>query len=299
MKRVMLLISVVALLLTGLVVVADMESEHPRDQPILVAFDMGFAPFHYYNEQNEPVGYSIDLVKEIARRLDRPGIEVLDVNWSGIFAGLFAEKYEMVIGGVGITHERAENLDYTEPIMTLVDGVAIRPADKDTITSLETLAGHKLGVNAGSTSDTWATENESKYGFQVSRFDKVSDAFMALKTLKIDIVLTDSPVVVERAKEDPGVYQADIAVALETDWGALHVLGTGACFRIGDPYRYEVERAIEGMKLDGTLQKIMAPYFGYPGFPNDANVVYPGYGTPGVRGYEPLAYHEPIFLDEE
>lgn len=299
MKRVVLLISVIALLLTGLVVFADMEDEHPSDQPISVAFDMGFTPFHYYNEQNEPVGYSIDLVKEIARRLGRPGIEVLDVNWSGIFAGLFAEKYEMVIGGVGITHERAESMDYTEPIMTLVDGVAIRPEHKDTITSLETFAGHKLGVNAGSTSDGWATENQEKYGFKVSRFDKVADAFMALKTKKIDIVLADSPVVAERAKEDPAIYQAAIAVAAYADWGALHILGTGGCFRIGDPYRYEVERAIEGMKLDGALQKIMEPYFGYPGFPNDANVVYPGYGTPGIRGWEPLAYHEPIFLDEK
>jgi len=299
MKRLVLLISLIALLMTGLVLFADMEDEHPSDQPMLIPADMGFIPFHYYNEKNEPVGYTIDLVTEVARRLGRPGIEIMDVNWSGIFAGLFAKKYEMVIGGVGITHERAASMDYTEPIMTLVDGVAIRPEDKDVITSLESFAGYKLGVNAGSTSDTWATSKQEEYGFKISRFDKVADAFMALKTRKIDIVLTDSPVVVERAKADPDVYQAAISVALETNWGALRILGTGACFRIGDPYRFEVEKAIEGMKLDGTLQKIMEPYFGYPGFPNDANIVYPGYGTPGLRGYEPLNYHEPIFLDEE
>ena len=57
MKRVVLLISVVALLLTGLVAFADLEDEHPSDQPLKFPADMGYVPFHFYDDDHQAQGY--------------------------------------------------------------------------------------------------------------------------------------------------------------------------------------------------------------------------------------------------
>jgi len=299
MKRVMLLISVVALLLTGLVVVADMESEHPSDQPLKFPADMGYVPFHFYDSEHQPQGYTIDLMTEVARRLGRPGITVVDVNWSGIFAGLFSGKYELIMGGMYITDERAEMMDITEPIMSLFNGVAIRTEDADKVTCVEDLEGIKLGVPTGSQQDEWATANQSKYGFEVTRFDKSADGVLALRTKKVDAYMASTPTVRVFVDDEPTLVAAPFVLQpASTGWGVLNTLGTGAGFRKGDPYRYEVEKVIEGMKLDGTLQKIFAKWVTKPAPGNYCNIVFPGYGTPGIRAYEPEAYHIPIFAPE-
>jgi len=301
MKRLLSFILIAVVFGLGVPVVnADMEEEHPSNKPLQFPADMGFIPFHYYNEKHEPEGFTIDEMTEIARRLGRPGIEVLNVNWSGIFAGLFAKKYELVLGGVGITHERAESMDFTEPIISLTASPAMRIEDLEKIKSIKDFKGLRIGVNAGSTSDTWATNSKDTYGFQVVRFDKIADAVLALKTRKIEVVIADTPTVTAFAKEDPSrVAPARFTVAIATDWGVLNVEGTGGAFRKGDPYRYEVEKAIEGMKLDGTLQKIVEKWIGKAEPDNYCNIVFPGYGTPGLRAYEPDAYHIPIFAPKK
>ena len=301
MKHLLSFILIAVMLGFGAQVVnADMEAEHPRNKPMLIPADMGFVPFHYYNKQKQPEGFTIDMVTEIAKRLGRPGIEILNVNWSGIFAGLFAKKYEMVIGGVGITHERAESMDITEPIQTLTGAPAVRTEDLAKIKSPKDFKGLIVGVNTGSTSDTWATENKATIGFEIMRFDKVADAVLALKAKKIHVVVTDMPTVAAFVKEDPSrVAQPPFTVGLTTDWGVVNVEGTGGCFRKGDPYRYQVEAAIEGMKLDGTLQKLVGKWIVKPAPDNYCNIVYPGYGTPGIRAYEPEAYHMPIFAPKK
>lgn len=301
LKRLTILLLTMSLIVLGFsgLSAADMEKEHPTDKPLKIPADMGYRPYHYYNEQHEPEGYTIDLVREIARRLGRPGVKVIDVNWSGIFAGLFSKKYEMVIGGVNITHGRADKLDFTEPIMTQFQGFAVRCEDKEDVNSVEDLKGLKMGSNSGSAQDKWATENKNKYGFKLSRFDKIADAVMALQTRKIDVVIADKPTTVAFTEDRPNLCVTPINLAPATDWGVTNLIGTGAAFRQGDPFRDKVEKVLEGMKLDGTLQEIMEPYFGKPSSSDYANIVYPGYGTPGIKAYEPESYHKPIFDVEE
>jgi len=299
MKRLVLLISLIALLMTGLVLFADMEDEHPSDQPLKFPADMGYVPFHFYDDEHQPQGYTIDLMTEVARRLGRPGIELVDVNWSGIFAGLFARKYELIMGGMYITNERAEMMDITEPIMSLFNGVAIRTKDADKITCVEDLGGLNLGVPTGSQQDEWATANRSKYGFEVTRFDKSADGVLALRTNKVDAYMASTPTVRVFVGDEPSLVPAPFVLQpASTGWGVLNILGTGAAFRKGDPYRYEVEKVIEGMKLDGTLQGIFAKWVTTPSPGNYCNIVFPGVGTPGIRAYEPEAYHIPIFAPE-
>lgn len=302
MKRIIIVVLTIGLISVGVTsIAASMEKEHPSDEPLKIPADMGFRPYHYWNEQNEPEGYTIDLVRELADRLGRPGIKVIDVNWSGIFSGLFAKKYEMIIGGCHVTQDRAARMDFTEPIKAIEMSFAVRAEDKDEYKSLEDFEGKKLAANSGSVEGEWVTNKEhvSKYGYTPTTTDKTPDGVLAVKTGKIDIFLAHKSVVKEFTEERDSLTVLPFNVSPETDWGVLNVDGSAAAFRKGDPYRYEVEKALEGMKLDGTLQKLVAKWFGEPSSANYANVVFPGYGTPGVRAFEPENYHKPIFADEK
>lgn len=272
-------------------VMAFDNKEHPKGKPLKLPFDMGYVPFHYYNEKNEAVGFGIEVSRELARRLGRPGLEVVDVNWSGIFAGLFAKQYEAITFTLNITEDRSKMMDYTEPFMNSGLKMICRKGEAEKFRSPADFRGFKIGVNSGSVADTWVTENNSTYGFEVIRFDKVDEAVLALMTKKSDGVLAQIATMSTFVKEKPGLANAFV-ISPVTNFGLGHA-GYGIAVRPGDPYRDEIEKVLEGMKLDGTLQKLMVPYFGKPAPDDYANIVFTGYGVPGLKAYRPNAYHEP------
>jgi len=55
--------------------------------------------------------------------------------------------------------------------------------------------------------------------------------------------------------------------------------------------RKTIENAIECMKLDGTIAKFHEKWFGIKPAPGSAAVtVFPGYGVPGMAGYDPTEH---------
>ena len=57
---------------------------------LVVAADVGFAPHVMAKPSGGFEGYNVDMVNEIGRRLGME-VEIVDQEWSGIFAGLNAK----------------------------------------------------------------------------------------------------------------------------------------------------------------------------------------------------------------
>ena len=53
------------------------------------------------------------MIKEVAKRIGRPGVEIVDINFSGLFAALFSKRIEFTVNPLNITAERAERMLYT------------------------------------------------------------------------------------------------------------------------------------------------------------------------------------------
>ena len=67
---------------------------HPQDEAFKGAVDMGYVPFAFKDETGEVQGFAVDMANALAEELGRPGAEIVDVQWSGIFSALFTEKIE-------------------------------------------------------------------------------------------------------------------------------------------------------------------------------------------------------------
>jgi ABC-type amino acid transport substrate-binding protein len=80
---------------------------------ISFAMSGGYPPFNYY-EGEELTGFDVEIGKEIANIL---GVEykAVTTDWSGIIAGLKAERYDGIFGSMAITEERKEEVDFTDP----------------------------------------------------------------------------------------------------------------------------------------------------------------------------------------
>ncbi|MFO7545459.1 MAG: transporter substrate-binding domain-containing protein [Trueperaceae bacterium] len=281
LTRASVLLAAITLMASSLVFAQG--SDHPNDQPLRVAADVGFAPFAYTLASGETVGFAVDVGAEIANRLGRPGVEIIDVNFSAIFAGLFAKRYEFIIAPTNITEERSLEMLFAEPYMETGLGFLVRNAD--TMASLEDLAGKVVTVNNGSVSDTWATENAERYGFTVQRYDKNADGVEAVVINRAFANIADLPASQYAATQNPAV-KVDYVEYLNRNFG--HV------FRNDDvEFRNQVECIVEGMKLDGTMAELHQEWFGdMPGVHTAMNTVWVGYGAPGFRGYE-LTPHQP------
>ena len=256
------------------------EADHPANKPMVVGSDFGVAPWMVRGTAG-PEGFGVDLMTEIARRLGRPGFEIKDIPFSGLFAALFAKQIEFTANPLNITAERAERMLYTEPFFATGNGF-ITAANAE-MKALEDLKGKAVAVNRGTISDTWATANAEKLGFEVQRYDSFPDSVQAVITRRAFAALNEIPTAVYAASQNRA-----IKVAFKDYTGR----NFGIAFRPeSKEYRNKVEETIECMKLDGTLVKLHEKWYGAP---PDAGSTLPavffGSGPPGLKGFEPVSH---------
>ena len=258
------------------------QAGHPADQPMVVGSDFGLAPWMVRGPDG-PRGFGVDLANELARRLRRPGVQIEDVNFSNLFAALFAKRIEFTVNPLNITPERAERMLFTEPFFATGNGFLVRAADS--MAGFEDLEGKALAVNRGTISDTWATENAARYGFDVQRYETFPDSVQAVLTRRAFAAINEIPTT---------VYAASRNKAVKVGFKDANGRSFGLAFRLDDAaYRDKVEAALECMKADGTLHRLYVEWYGEePPAGSVLDTVFPGYGPPGLPHYDP-APHQP------
>ena len=255
----------------------------PAADKLVVAADVGYAPHVMANPSGGFEGYNVDMIEEIARRL---GVEyeIVDQEWSGIFAGLNAKKYDFIIAPTTVTPERAEKMLFMEGYLDSEIVFLVR-ADAPEITSLEDLGGKIISVNKGNVYDKWATERMDQYGWEMQRYGKNADAIQAVLSGRAFANIASGSASGWAAKQNP---QLKTSIAVNTG----RVFSTP--FRLDDEEtRNKIERVVECMKLDGFFSKLHEKWFAGPAAAGSSMVtVDPGYGAKGVNGYDPTP-HEP------
>jgi polar amino acid transport system substrate-binding protein len=250
--------------------------DHPIDKPIHVGTDFGIAPF-VIRAASGPEGFSVDMIKEVARRIGRPGVEIADMNMSGLISALMSRRIEVMVNPFGITAERSERMLFTEPYLGTGNAFIIRRSDE--MKGLGDMKGKILAVNRGTISDTWATENADKVGFEVQRYENFPDSVQAVLTRRAFAALNEIPTANYAATQNPQI-KVGFAEYTGRNFGYALRLESVA-------FRNQVEEAIECMKLDGWLVKNYEKWFKQPAPKDPAlTTVYPGYGPPGFKGYE-------------
>lgn len=259
---------------------AAQEADHPAGKTLVVGTDFGVAPW-MMRGANGPEGFGHDLIVEIAKRLGRPGVEIVDVPFSGLFAALFAKRIEFTVNPLNITAERAERMLFTEPFFATGNGFLTRAGE--TMKGFDDLKGKSISVNRGTISDSWATANAEKYGFEVQRYDSFPDTVQSVITRRSFAALNEIPT---------AVYAASRNKALTVAFKDFNGRNFGYAFRLESvEYRNKVEAVIECLKTEGWLGKLHEKWYGAPPEKGTSiEVVYPGYGAPDFKNYDPTPH---------
>lgn len=219
---------------------------------IIVAMEGTWAPWTYHDEDDNLVGYDVEVAQNIAEKL---GVEVefIEGAWDGLLAGLDAGRYDIMVNGVGVTEERAEKYNFSTPYAYNKTAVIVR-GDYDEISSMEDLKGKRT---ANTITSTYASQAEA-YGATVTGVDDLNQTIELLLSKRIDATLNAEVVFNDYKKEHP---EADVKIATYSD----QVEEIAIPIRKGDDtvtLLEAVNDALDEMAKDGTLTELSEKYFG-------------------------------------
>jgi polar amino acid transport system substrate-binding protein len=246
--------------------------------PLRCGVDGTYAPHAFPSLQGGVQGFQIDLFAEIAKKLNRQ-IVIDSASFSGLVPALNAGRYDFLCAPTTVTPERAANLLFTEGYIWTELQFGIRRGTPS-IRSDEDLRGKTISVNKGTPYEAWVRNNAERLNLTLLAFDTQPDAVQAVLQGRAYANLSGNTVVKYSATRAPQ-YVADFVVP-------------GTRFHWSTPFRQDsaaarnqMEAAIECLKRDGTIARLSQKWFGAEPKPDDAErVVFPGFGPPGLPGYD-------------
>ena len=233
------------------------ESDASKElKKIVIGLDDEYAPMGFKNEQNEIIGFDVDLAKEAAKRLGTE-VEFKAIDWNSKEAELKSGRIDVIWNGLDITPERQQNMLFSDPYMDNRQIVFVKAGNDQGIKSEKDLAGKAVGTQAGSTAESYIdSQPELKASFkEFKTYGDYVSAFMDLENGRIDALVCDEIV---------GRYamskQGDKFQALDVNVGPVSEFGIA--FRKEDTaLRDKVQKVFDEMTKDGTAGKISEQWF--------------------------------------
>lgn len=196
-------------------------------------------------------GYDVDIANELA---DAMGVELEIVPCEGSqrISLIQSDNVDIVISCFNATNERALSVVFTEPYAG--SGVMGLAKTGNVPQTWDDLKDKKISVARASTNDTFVTENYPDA--EIVRFDSISDAFVALQTDKVDVLLEDAAAIYDLANANDDMEAMPVEPAQ-----SVHV-----CMAVaqGDQdWLNYVNRFINNNMYSGHWNEIYNSYFGY------------------------------------
>ncbi|HYD79677.1 MAG TPA: cystine ABC transporter substrate-binding protein [Paucimonas sp.] len=217
-----------------------------------IAVEGTYPPFNFKDKQtNELTGFDVDVAKLIAAKLGlKP--EFVTTEWSGILAGLAAGKYDVIVNQVGVTPQRQQTFDFSDPYTISSAQLIVNRNAKQAFASLEDLKGRKLGVGQGS---NYEQKAKRVSGIEVRSYPGAPEYLQDLAAGRIDAALNDSLMVAYLLKTSPLPLKAGAPI------GEIEKMAIP--FAKGNPkFKAALNQALADAFKDGSFKQVSLKWFG-------------------------------------
>ncbi len=152
-------------------------------EQILMVTEATFPPYEYH-EGEEIKGIDPEIMNEVAKRMNKK-LVVEDMSFDSVITAVVSGKADVAASGITITEERKKQVDFSLPYVEAAQVIVVK---KDSaIQSADDLKGKRIGVQHGTTGDTYVTKNIQ----QPERFPNAALVISALTAGKIDVAVID------------------------------------------------------------------------------------------------------------
>ncbi len=256
MKKMFAAVLVLVLALTGIAFAEDASVEKITEKgTFILGLDDSFPPMGFRDENNEIVGFDIDVAKVVAEKL---GVEFVaqPIAWDSKELELSSGNIDCIWNGMSITPDRQESMSMT---FAYLNNQIVFYTQKDAgVATTDDLKGKKVAVQNGSYGEELLNgdlaELASTFG-EVLGYDDYLTALMDLQNggcdaLLMDVVLGDYYIT------GMGADNIIAAVSVADD-------NYGIGFRKEDAALCQkVQDILVEMKKDGSLAAISEKWFG-------------------------------------
>ena len=212
-----------------------------------------YEPWFVGNDPTTGEGYESAVAYEVAGRL---GFGEDEVQWTTVgFNSSYApgpKDFDFDINQISITPQREKVVDFSEGYYTAAQAVvALDGSRAANATSVEDLAGLRLGAQTGTTSLT-AVREQIEPTDEPLVFDDTNVAKQALENEQVDAIIADLPTAFYiSAAEIPG---STVVGQFQADVGQPEQFGL--LFEQGSPLVPCVNAALSSLEDDGTLEQL-------------------------------------------
>ena len=230
----------------------DLLSAIKEKGTLTIAMEGTWSPWTYHNEDDELVGYDVEVGQYIAQYL---GVEAkfVESEWDGLFAGMDSGRYDLVINGVDITEARREKYDFSEPYAYDRTALVVRE-DNEEITSFEDLDGKTTSNSIGST----YMELAEQYGATCEGVDSLGETMQMVQSGRVDATLNAESSVMDYFNAQPDAPLKIVAYTEQANHIAIPMRKGAETASLLEA----VNEAIAAMREDGTLAELSEKYFG-------------------------------------
>ena len=213
---------------------------------LTMATNATFPPYEMTTDSGEIEGIDVDTAKAIAEKLGLE-LQIDDMEFDAALLSVQQGKADIVMAGVTVTDERKAVMDFSDSYATGIQSIIV-PNDSD-IASPDDLSGKKIGTQRGTTGYIYCSDDFGEDS--VVAYDSGLTAVQALNNGQVDAVVIDNAPAQEFVAANPGLKVLDTSYAEED-----YAIGMAK----GSALEDAVNKALEELKADGTLQAIVDKY---------------------------------------
>lgn len=243
----------IAAILAGCVSLALFSGCAKKSDALVVGVDDQFAPMGFRDENNNLVGFDIDLAKAVGEKMGRK-VEIQAINWNNKISELNGGSVDLIWNGFTITDERKEKVLFTKPYLAN-EQILVVKADNTSIKSINDLEGKKVVLQADSTALEAFEKTEVSKKVKPTQVKDNVTALMEIKNGTSDAIVIDSVVADYYMKKDPDTYKKVGDALAPEEYGVGVKLGNTELLD-------ELQKAMDECIADGTAAKISQEWFG-------------------------------------
>ena len=208
MKKIMQLLMI---LTVGVIMTACGGSK--EEKVVVVGTAPNFVPFEYM-DGDEIVGFDMDLLDEVSKETGLK-FKVVGMDFSGLLPALQTKKIDLIVAGMSVTEDRKKNVNFSHPYFNVSQVIMVGEGSKE-IEKESDIAGKKIGVVMGTTSDTIAEDLSKKLdSVETVKYNKLHEAVLSLQAEKIDMIILDYQQAKKTTENNNGLKLSDYTLQSE------------------------------------------------------------------------------------
>ncbi|MFP1722093.1 ABC transporter substrate-binding protein [Lonsdalea quercina] len=222
-----------------------------------------YPPFSYIDDNNQLVGFDVDVAKAIAQKLGVK-LQLATPGWEAIVGGRWQGRWDLCVCSMTPNPERSKVLDFATPYYSTF-AVLIVHKDEKQIQSAADLSNKRVGLGLGSSYESYLNKSlvipgGKPINFPFQNVQAIpTDEAIAFQNLALGPGKRLDAVISDRITAKPRLARMTQLRVVSTLYSEPNWIATDK----GDPeWTAKLAETLNALRADGTMSRISQQWFG-------------------------------------